>query len=182
MRIIAGTLRSRLIQAPPGMNVRPTSDRTRETLFNVLAPDIDGARFLDLFAGAGGVGIEAISRGAREAVLVESNKRAARSIRDNLNTLKVADQALVVEQDVAKALTSLSGTFDIVFLDPPYSLHKDYEETLNTLGRGKLLSPDAIVVAEHEKRYTPPEDCGNLHCYRRLVQGEIAMSFYRQSS
>src|ERR671933_738024 len=115
MRIIAGTLRSRPIKAPSGMNVRPTSDRTRETLFNVLAPYIEGARFLDLFAGAGGVGIEALSRGAREAVLVESNRRAARSIHDNLKTLGIAEHALVVEQEVLKALTTLTGPFDLVF-------------------------------------------------------------------
>ena len=180
MRIIAGRLRSRRFSAPAGMDVRPTSDRLRETLFNILAPQMEGARFLDLFAGTGAVGIEAISRSAREAVLVESNKKAARAIRENIESLGIGSETSIIEQEAAKAIRALTGKFDIVFLDPPYSLHGQYEQCLTALGHSALLIADSIVIAEHEKRFTPEERYGELQCYRRLVQGDAALSFYRK--
>jgi 16S rRNA (guanine966-N2)-methyltransferase len=182
MRIIAGRFRSRKLKTPEGMEVRPTSDRLRETLFNILAPQIEGARFLDLFAGTGAVGLEALSRGAREAVLVEANKRAARTIRDNISLLDIADVTLVVEQEAAKALRTLNGQFELVFLDPPYSLHGQYDQCLKGLAASALLTPESIVIAEHDKRFTPAECYGDLQCYRRLLQGDAGLSFYRATS
>lgn len=179
MRIIAGRLRSRKLSAPLGMDVRPTSDRLRETLFNILGRQIEGARFLDLFAGSGAVGIEAVSRGAREAVLIECHKKAARAVRANIEALGASAEVQLVEAEVAKALPTLTGTFQIVFLDPPYSMHGQYAQCLNTLARSALLTPKSIVIAEHEKRFTLSEDYGALHCYRRLVQGDAALSFYQ---
>jgi 16S rRNA (guanine966-N2)-methyltransferase len=179
MRIIAGRLRSRRLVAPPGTDVRPTSDRLRETLFNVLSPRIEGARFLDLYAGTGAVGIEAVSRGANESVLVESNKRAARTIRENVDSLELAQEITVMEADAVKALRSLKGEFDLVFLDPPYSMHGQYEACLNALATLPILAADAIVIAEHDKRFTPKDEYDNLHCYRRLVQGDATLSLYR---
>ncbi len=179
MRIIAGRLRSRRLDSPPGMEVRPTSDRLRETLFNILAPKLQDARFLDLFAGTGAVGIEAVSRGAREAVLVEENKRAARVIRENIKSLGIESEATVIEQDAAKAIRTISGTFELIFLDPPYSSHGEYERCLTALSQSALLTDGSVVVAEHEKRFLPAEQFGDLKCYRRLVHGEAALSFYR---
>jgi 16S rRNA (guanine966-N2)-methyltransferase len=179
MRIIAGRLRSRRLEAPAGMDVRPTSDRLRETLFNILAPRIESARFLDLYAGTGAVGIEAVSRGAREAILVESNKRAVRNIQNNLGGLQLTQEIAVVEAEAAKALRSLRNQFDLVFLDPPYSMHGQYEASLTALSTLPLLAPEAVVIAEHDKRFTPEEAYGNLRCYRRLVQGDAALSFYK---
>ena len=187
MRIIAGHLRSRKLSAPAGIDVRPTSDRLRETLFNILAPQLagsksEGARFLDLFAGTGAVGIEAVSRGARETVFVESNKKAARTIRENVESLGIGSETLVIEQEVAKAIRTLTGTFSLVFLDPPWSLHGQYEQCLSALAHSALLTPESIVIAEHEKRFTPEERYGDLQCYRRLVQGDAALSFYGKNS
>ena len=179
MRIIAGRLRSRKLSAPAGMDVRPTSDRLRETLFNILGAEIDRSRFLDLYAGSGAVGIEAVSRGAREAVLIESHKRAARTVRANIEALEISAEVQLIESEAAKALRTLTGTFDFVFLDPPYSMHGQYDQCLNALARSTMLTPESIVIAEHEKRFTPNEDNGALHCYRRLLQGDAALSFYR---
>lgn len=181
MRIIAGRLRSRKLSAPAGMDVRPTSDRLRETLFNILGADIEGSRFLDLYAGSGAVGIEALSRGAHEAVLVESHKKAARAIRANIDSLGISGEVQLIETEAAKVLQTLTGTFDFVFLDPPWSMHAEYDRSLNALARASLLAPQAIVIAEHEKRFTLSEDNGTLHCYRRLAQGDAALSFYKSS-
>ena len=178
MRIIAGTLRSRQIRAPAGSDIRPTSDKLRETLFNVLAPRIESARFLDLYAGTGAVAIEALSRGARDAVLVESSKRAARTARENLEALGLSDQALLIEDDVPRALRQMEEVFDIVFLDPPYSLHGQYEASLTLLSLLPLLAPNAVVIAEHDKRHTLYESYGKLKRYRQLAQGDATLSFY----
>lgn len=180
MRIIAGKFRSRRIIAPEGYDVRPTSDRLRETLFNVLAPRIEGARFLDLYAGTGAVGIEAISRSASEVVFVESEMRSLRAIRENLKELGIEGAAEVVQEDAPRALRRMQGEFDVVFLDPPYAMQGQYEASLGLLGAGALLAPDAWVIAEHEKRYQLQGCYGKLVRFRTLVQGDAALSFYRQ--
>ncbi len=177
--MIGGKWRSRRLAAPLGMEVRPTSDRLREALFNVLAPRIEGARFLDLFAGTGAVGIEAISRGASGCVFVEMDKRAARVLRKNLESLGIASTELL-ERPVAKALKLLSGDFDLVFLDPPYAMRGEYEQTLQALSEAAWLAEGGIVIVEHDKRYVPGESFGRLRCYRRLVQGDAGLSFYRR--
>src|SRR5579863_7544327 len=128
MRVIAGTFRSRPLEAPSGLATRPTSDRLRETLFNVLAPQIEGARFLDLYAGSGAVGIEAKSRGAAEVTLVEQSPTALRVLRGNLHRLGVHDEVSVVQSSVAVFLKKERATaqFDLVFLDPPYDAFEEY--------------------------------------------------------
>src|SRR5947209_11579245 len=178
MRVIAGRLRSRRLVAPAGMDVRPTSDRLRETIFNILAPRIEGARFLDLYAGTGAVAIEALSRGAAHGTLVESNKRSARAIRENLTVLSLEQNTEVVEDEVLHALRRMHAQFDIVFLDPPYSLHGQYDACLKQLSTLPLLAPGSIVIAEHDKRFAPEESYGELKRYRSLVQGNAALSFW----
>lgn len=187
MRIIAGAYRSRPLKSLPGLDLRPTSDRLRETLFNVLAASstLEGSVWLDLFAGTGAVGIEAISRGARQVHFVESEKKHARLLRENLKSLKISEGFDVYESDVASALRGLDGsgvTCDFCFLDPPYHMRGAYERTLEFLGQSRLLGPSSIVIAEHEKKFDPGEKFGALARYRKIVQGDAALSLYRPTS
>ena len=187
MRVIAGQYRSRRLKSLPGMDLRPTSDRLRETLFNVLAAasTVGGSVWFDLFAGSGAVGIEALSRGARQVYFVESERKHARLIRENLKSLKIMDGFEVYESDAASALRSLETSgepCDFCFLDPPYSIRGAYERTLEILGESRLVGPSSIVIAEHEKKYDPGEKFGALSRYREIVQGDAALSLYRANA
>jgi len=187
MRVIAGEYRSRPLKSLPGLELRPTSDRLRETLFNVLAAasTLEGSVWLDLFAGTGAVGIEALSRGARQVYFVESERRHARLIRENLQSLKIADGFEVYESDVASAFRGLEATgilCDFCFLDPPYAMRGAYERTLEFLGESRMVGPATIVIAEHEKKYDPAETFGALQRYRKMVQGDAGLSLYRAGS
>ena len=186
MRIIAGTFRSRPLRSMSGLDLRPTSDRLRETLFDVLAAARDLAEtvWLDLFAGTGAVGIEALSRGARQVYFVESAKKHARLLRENLASLGITAGFELQEREVAKALPLLESTgvvCDLCFLDPPYNRRGAYEQTLGFLSQTRLLQPSSIVVAEHEKKFDPGERFGALLRYRRLDQGDASLSFYKLS-
>ena len=182
MRIIAGQYRSRILKSLKGLELRPTSDYLRETLFNVLGPSIEDSRFLDLYAGTGAVGMEAISRGAEEAVFVENHAPAVKLIRENLSLLKIESGAEVISANVAAALQKLARwpqqPFDFVFLDPPYVLEQEYETALSVLGDSELISPDSIVIAEHRKTLDLAESYGALRRYRVLKQGDAALSFF----
>ncbi len=184
MRVIAGKFRSRPLRSLRGLDVRPTADRVREALFDVLAAGatLENSVWLDLYAGTGAIGIEALSRGASNVYFVESSRRAAGLIRENLRTLGVEEGFEVLEQEVARALRRLDAeavSCDFVFLDPPYRLSDAYEETLGFLSQSRLLRPASIVMAEHHKRFDPGERIGALHRYRTLVHGDAALSFYR---
>jgi 16S rRNA (guanine966-N2)-methyltransferase len=188
MRVIAGKYRSRPLRSLPGLDLRPTADRLRETLFNVLTAGdpaaLEGSIWLDLFAGTGAVGIEALSRGARNVCFVESSARAAGLIRKNLESLKVPAEAFrIVQQDVLRALRNLKpeeAAADFVFLDPPYHMEKSYQQTLQLLAEMGFVKSGGIVFAEHQKRFDPGEDFESLARYRKLQQGDAALSFYRQ--
>ncbi len=184
MRIIAGQFRSRPLKSLPGLDLRPTSDRLRETLFNVLASSgqLQDSVWLDLYAGTGAVGIEALSRGARQVYFVENAKKHARLLRENLASLGIDSGFEVQEREVAQALPLLDSTgvvCDFCFLDPPYQMRGSYERTLGFLSQSRLLQPSSIVIAEHEKRFDPDERFGALVRYRKLEQGDAALSFYR---
>jgi 16S rRNA (guanine966-N2)-methyltransferase len=189
MRVIAGQFRSRLLQAPRGTATRPTSDRLRETLFNILGPRVQGSRFVDLYAGSGGVGIEAISRGAEFVWFAEREKPAVAAIRANLATLKIGGGYALEDRGVGKLLESMvekKRVTDIVFLDPPWEAAEEYDFALHFLCRNQaeLLPEDAIVVAEHSKKQPPPEQFkakngSALERYRLSLQGDAALSFYR---
>ena len=184
MRVIAGKFRSRTLQSLPGDDTRPTYDRLKETLFNVLAAagKLDGAVFFDLFAGTGAIGIEALSRGATKAYFVESAKKAAQVIRANLQALQLEECAEVHERSVADALRLLAEAglkADIIFLDPPYKMQGAYEQVLRIVAQSPLLSDSGVLVAEHEKRFDPGDGLGTLKRYRRLDQGDSSLSFYR---
>jgi 16S rRNA (guanine966-N2)-methyltransferase len=183
MRVIAGKFKSRRLEAPPGMQTRPTSDRLRETLFNVVAPRIQDSVWLDLFAGSGAIGIEALSRGARSVYFVESAAVAARTVRKNLHTLEIEEGAEVIEREAITALRMLDSqavSCDFVFLDPPYRKMGDYEEVLGFLSQSRLLNTGSQVIAEHDKHFDPGETFGSLRRNRTLPQGDAVLSFYRR--
>jgi 16S rRNA (guanine(966)-N(2))-methyltransferase RsmD len=186
MRVIAGTYRRRLLVAPAGLETRPTSDRLRETLFNVLAPHTEGARFADLYAGTGAVGIEALSRGAAHVTFVESAEAPLRALRSNLATLGIRSGYQIEQRSVPLALRNLAQRdplFTLVYLDPPWEDTASFQQTLSLLGEAgsTLLAPGALIIAEHARRkaVAPLEQYGVLGRYRVLEQGDAALSFYR---
>jgi 16S rRNA (guanine966-N2)-methyltransferase len=186
VRVIAGKLRSRKLQSLPGMDIRPTSDKLRETLFNVLTAGnpsrLEGKIWIDLFAGTGAVGIEAISRGASPVYFVEGAPAAVELIRANLRSLGIDGGFQILAQDVSRTLRALVEKeirADFIFLDPPYKLTDIYSSTLSALSHSSLLTQTSVVIAEHEKRFDPGETFGELHRYRKLIQGDAALSFYR---
>jgi 16S rRNA (guanine(966)-N(2))-methyltransferase RsmD len=183
MRVIAGKYRSRRLITPPGVQTRPTSDRLRETLFNVVAGSVPDSIWLDVFAGTGAVGIEALSRGARSVYFVESSGRAAQTIRKNLTALGITQGFDVLERQAVPALRLLEdrrAVVDLCFLDPPYRKIEDYQQVLNFLSRSRLLNPGGVVIAEHDKHLDPGENFGILTRYRKLRQGDSVLSFYRR--
>ena len=186
MRVIAGKYRSRPLRSLRGMDVRPTSDRLRETLFNVLSagnPEaLVGTVWLDLFAGTGAVGIEALSRGAAQVYFVESSASAADAIRKNLQSLGIAGGFQIIRQELPHAFRGIEAdrvAADVVFLDPPYRMKEEYLRTLEALSLCTSIGPGSVVVAEHEKQFDPGETFGSLRRFRILVQGSAALSFYR---
>ena len=182
MRVIAGKYRSRPLRSLRGLDVRPTTDRLRETLFNVLAPVVEDSVWLDLYAGTGAVGIEALSRGARMVYFVESSRKAAAVIRQNLQSLAIETGYELLEREAAPALRLLSSRAvccDVCFLDPPYRMQQAYAEVLGFLGQSRLLKPAGIVVAEHERHSDPGGQFGALERYRELRQGDAVLSFYK---
>ena len=186
MRVIAGSLRSRTLAAPPGLATRPTSDRLRETLFNVLAPRIQGAAFLDLYAGSGAVGIEALSRGAVRVEFVERAPVALKVLRGNLDKLGFTAGFRIHSAAVGATLRRIGAPnrgaerYDVVFLDPPYDADHEYEATLGVLGgtAAGLLADGAVVIAEHRKKSRLESRYGQLVRTRLLEQGDAALSFY----
>jgi 16S rRNA (guanine966-N2)-methyltransferase len=181
MRVIAGKYRSRILKGPGKLRLRPTADRLRETLFNVLGASVEESFFVDLYAGTGAIGIEAISRGARMAVLVESHAASARLIRQNLESLAIRDSAELIEGDVIRGLEKLAArrlVADFIFLDPPYE-GPEHLRALEFLDASHLIAPRGIVIVEHHRRADLPERFVRLERTRLLEQGDAALSFYR---
>jgi 16S rRNA (guanine966-N2)-methyltransferase len=182
MRVIAGKYRSQPLLSPKGRDTRPTSDRLRETLFNVIAPQIQNAVFADLFAGTGAVGIEAISRGARQVYFAENAKIPLETLRHNLDRLQIRDQAIVEPKGTLPLLRRLLQQeilLDLIFLDPPYRDQLAYETVLTFLAERSILQVDAIVIVEHSRRYCLPKSNIHLQPYRRIEQGEAVLTFFR---
>lgn len=189
MRVIAGKYRSRPLRSLRGMDIRPTSDRLRETLFNVLTAGnpaaLEGTVWLDLFAGTGAVGIEAISRGAKEVYFVENSAPAVEVIRGNLKSLGISDGFKLHQEDLPRAFWRMERQHvaaDVVFIDPPYRMQDAYTSTLRALVDSSLVWAMSVVIAEHEKRFDPGEEFGPLLRFRKLAQGSAALSFYRMGS
>jgi 16S rRNA (guanine966-N2)-methyltransferase len=186
MRIIAGKFRSRQLKSLKGLNLRPTSDRLRETLFDILGNLVVDCCFIDAFAGTGAVGIEALSRGARHVVFIEKHAKSAALIKQNLGSLQIRAGARVLPVDVLHGLQTLADEstaanepLQIVFLDPPYEHATDYDRVLSFLGAAPFIREGALVIAEHRRSFGLPEIIDKLHCVRVLRQGDAALSFYR---
>jgi len=192
MRIIAGTFRRRQLNSLKGLTLRPTSDRLRETLFNVLQTRIEGSRFVDVFAGTGAVGIEAVSRGAKEVVFIENHRPTVELIRKNLESLEIRTGVRILPIDAMRGLQKLasevteqtaeevasSSLFDIVFLDPPYAAAYEYEQVLTFLGDAALLNAGGLVIAEHRRSFDLPRTVGRLDAVRTLQQSDARLTFY----
>jgi 16S rRNA (guanine966-N2)-methyltransferase len=182
LRVIAGKYRSRTLRSLKGQMLRPTSDRLRETLFNILGAQVSGSTFVDLYAGTGAVGIEALSRGARHAIFVEQHAPAVVLIRRNLDSLEIGAEAEVIGADVARAIERLEARrvhAQFIFLDPPYAADGEYESTLETLGESSIVAPEARVIVEHLRKRELPERAGDLELARVVEQGDAGLSFYR---
>lgn len=180
MRVVGGTARGTRLVAPKGLDVRPTLDRVRESLFNILAPHVEGARFLDLFAGTGAMGIEALSRGAASCVFVESDRRSLDAITHNLEAAKVGDRAHVCRATLPgdwALVPTMPERYDIVFADPPYAYRK-YNELFGGLEKRLKPEMDGIFVLEHSSRTEVIFPQEVMTCYRHAVYGEAALSFF----
>jgi len=181
MRIIAGALKGRRLVTPRGSTTRPTADQVRIALMDTLAPRLPGARVLDLFAGAGGVGLEALSRGAAHATCVERDAGGVTALRDNVEALGVGGLVRVRRADVLRELAALyrdGERFDVVFLDPPYDTGL-VETTLQVLGGGGLLLAEGLVIAQHFTKRAPAAIVGRLGSFRTRRFGETTLTFYR---
>jgi len=178
VRIIAGTLKGRKLDAPTWDGLRPTSDKLRETLFNVLAPRIEGARVLDGYAGTGAVGIEALSRGAAHVTFVEQDRRAAALIESNLKKCRIEDGYVIIRTSVLQAIEGLRGkgkvAFDVILLDPPYA--SDFHEALPHVG--DIVKPDGVVILEHARKAEAPAAAGRLTRVREVKSGDSTLTFY----
>jgi 16S rRNA (guanine(966)-N(2))-methyltransferase RsmD len=174
MRVIAGEYRSRKLISVEGLNTRPTSDRLRETLFNILGTEVEGSVFVDAYAGTGAVGIEALSRGARQAVFLEKDRRALEAIRQNLASLGAEARARIIPGAASLHLGEIEA--DIVFVDPPYEKEREYQLALEALGG----NPPALTIVQHSVRFALAGEYGPLVRGRMVKQGDNALSFYRR--
>ena len=189
MRVISGKYRSRPLRSLRGMDIRPTSDRLRETLFDVLTAGnpaaLEGSVWIDLFAGTGAVGIEALSRGAKQVCFVESSSAAASVIRQNLESLGIVSGFKIYQDELPRAFWRMERAHiaaDVVFIDPPYRLRDAYRDTLRALAESPVVWAMSMVIAEHEKKFDPGDGFGQLRRFRKLVQGDAALSFYRMAT
>ena len=183
MRIIGGEYRGRTLKMPKGTEVRPTQDRVREAIFNIIRERVPGSSVLDLYAGSGAFGIEALSRGAHLSVFVDNNDNCIKTIKSNLSALdKMAQSSEVLKLNAVGAISGFGKAnrkFDIIFLDPPY-----YEEfarnSLLKIDACDILSPQSLVIVEHFKKDIMPEKTGNLFLFRQRKYGDTVISFYRK--
>ena len=177
MRVIAGSLKGRRLKAPDWNGLRPTSDKLRETLFNVLAPRVNGARVLDAYAGTGALGIEAMSRGAAAVTFVDSDRRAQALIAENLARCGLTNGCVIIRAAIARAIGDLrtaQSSFDLILFDPPY------DEVVDAVveAAGELLAKDGLLVLEHARRQPAAVSAGRLARVRQIVSGDSALSFY----
>ncbi|MGH2446996.1 MAG: 16S rRNA (guanine(966)-N(2))-methyltransferase RsmD [Chloroflexota bacterium] len=177
MRVVGGIARGRHLLGPKGRETRPTSDKVREAIFDMIGNDLGGERVLDLFAGTGALGIEALSRGASEAIFVERSSAACRVIRANLEATGLTDGARLVCQPVERALSEPYGVFDLILLDPPYA-YADVARIMSRLGESPLVGDETAVVFEHSSRLAVDNSYARLGLERDKVYGDTAVSIF----
>jgi len=184
VRVIAGALKGQRLTTPRGRTTRPTADQVRIACLDTLMPFLPAGPFLDLFAGAGGVGIEALSRGAPSAIFVEQDGAALRALRDNLERLGLTERARVVRDDAARAVAALGTRGErcaVVFLDPPYDSPRA-APALEAVATGAILLPGAVVVLQHGTKAPPPESPGALALWKSRRFGETTLTFFRSAA
>ncbi|MBS1789004.1 MAG: 16S rRNA (guanine(966)-N(2))-methyltransferase RsmD [Acidobacteria bacterium] len=184
MRVIAGQYKGRRLKTLEGMAVRPTSDRMRETLFNILALRIEDARFVDVCAGSGAVGIEALSRGAAHVTFIEASRKAVSVISDNLRHCGITEDFKLIPRDAIAAMKYFAyekQQFDIFYFDPPYD-SEIYSPVMWQIAQNNLLAEDGIVIVEHRRQLPLAPNYDDLRPYRELVQGESVLTFFRMES
>ncbi|MHA6531912.1 16S rRNA (guanine(966)-N(2))-methyltransferase RsmD [Paenibacillus sp. BAC0078] len=180
MRVVSGSAKGRPLKSVPGNGTRPTTDKVKEAIFSIIGPYFEGGAALDLFAGTGGLGIEALSRGMDSAVFVDMEQKSIDTVRANLKAAKLEEQAEVYRNDAGRALSALEKrgrAFDLVFLDPPYRM-KHGDELMLTMVQKGLLSLGAVIVLEHESGYEYPENIPGFYRTRQAVYGETTVSIY----
>jgi 16S rRNA (guanine966-N2)-methyltransferase len=177
MRVTGGIGKGRRLKVPPGSRVRPTSDKVKQALFNILGEKVKGASFLDLYAGTGGVGIEALSRGAEKVVFIDDSRDSLQAVKKNVEQTGFNDRAQVIPHRAETFLRKTNERFDLVFLDPPYSL--EVETPLTLVWESGVLNPGAIVVAEHFKKQASVPQAGGLTLYRETHYGDTVLAFYK---
>ncbi len=181
MRVVGGSAKGTILKTARGEKIRPTSDKIRESLFNILAADIEKSSFLDCYAGSGAVGIEALSRGAKKAIFVESNKDAISIIRENLERCHLEKKAVVIHKSFersARKIKEFQNSLDLIFVDPPYQ-GIDYRKILEITGKQKLLHRNGWLIIEHLKKETLPHVYYDLNKVKLKSYGQTALSFYR---
>jgi 16S rRNA (guanine966-N2)-methyltransferase len=180
MRVTGGIGRGRRLKVPAGSRVRPTSDKVKQALFNILGERVVDAVFLDLFAGAGGIGIEALSRGAGRVVFVDASRESLSVVTQNIEQIGFEDRAQTVLSKAESFLKKTSGPYDIVFFDPPYA--DEMQPLLALIAGAGILEPDSLVIAEHFKKQPSPENAGSLTLYREARYGDTVLAFYKYRS
>lgn len=178
MRVIAGTYKGRKLESPENYDIRPTTDKAKEALFSILMNDVPGSRVLDLFAGSGALGIEALSRGAAECVFVDHSRQAAALIKKNLAACRVTEPARVISGDYRKVLASLAGSFDIILMDPPYNQGL-LPDAFALIDQQELLAEDGVIVCEHRKEEELPEEICSFVREKERRYGIVKLSIYR---
>lgn len=182
MRVVAGKYGSRHLKSLGKLRLRPTSDRLRETLFDILGPSVADSLFIDAYAGTGAVGIEALSRGARRVIFIEIARGPVALIRQNLEMLGATGDAEILHEDVLKGLARLHARgerADYLFLDPPYEDQEEYHGAFELLSDSAPLAPNGLIVIEHRSTFPLPDFAGRLESVRRVHQGDATLSFYR---
>ncbi|MDR9854488.1 16S rRNA (guanine(966)-N(2))-methyltransferase RsmD [Paenibacillus sp. VCA1] len=181
MRVVSGSAKGRPLKAVPGMGTRPTTDKVKEAIFSMIGPFFDGGVALDLFAGTGGLAIEALSRGMEKAIFIDMDPKSIETVRANLKAAKLEEKAEVYRNEAERALKALAKrgvVLDVVFLDPPYRM-KNGDKLMETMHEKNMLASGATIVLEHESGYEYPAEFGPFACVRHAVYGETAVSIYK---
>ncbi len=183
MRVISGSCKGRPLKAVPGVGTRPTTDKVKESIFNIIGPFFEGGQVLDLYAGSGGLGIEALSRGINQVIFVDQSYKAIEIVQQNLKSCQFEERAEVYRNDAKRALKAVSKRemkFDVIFLDPPYAKQR-LEDELVFISENELLSKQGVIVTEHDASVQLNQMIGSLTCYRQEKYGDTAISIYKNS-
>lgn len=183
MRVISGICKGRPLKAVPGMSTRPTTDKVKESLFNIVGPYFDGGSVLDLFSGSGSLGLEALSRGMDQGIFVDKDQKAIQTIKANISACKMENQSEVHRNDVLRSLKALGKRnvqFDLIFMDPPYKIAQIIPTLIEEIEKAELLAQDGMIICEHGEELSLPEQIGTFTKFRFEKYGITAISFFEK--